>query len=149
MSYSLQQWATCSFTELLLHSSTKQCAHQKCQDLVGREALWSCQNANTMYFTVGPCMHTLHPLGSLAFLATGQVHYGWWLGHLLLGLRWRPSRLVWGRQGEGAWGDCTEGIVQIGQPVVAMGYSYWELMRGISEMYGIKEEELPERCPRS
>lgn len=90
--------------ELLMHSlncsfihlpPTGQCLHQKWCDLTGREALWSCQNQNIMYFPGVLCTNILDTSVFLAFSAIGPgplwVACDWALS---LGLKWKPSRNV-------------------------------------------------------
>lgn len=110
--------------------------------------MWSCQNQNTVYCTGALCMHTLHTSGSLAFLSIEQVHYRWWLG--TFSSDWDGSPPGWGEEGKVRMLKVTvlEGMVQIGELVVVMVYSYWELMIGIPEMDAIRWViwKLPKGC---
>lgn len=48
-----------------------------------------------MLFPGSLCVDVHHTSVSIAFLAIGQVHYGWWvIWYLLLGLKWKPCRNV-------------------------------------------------------
>lgn len=78
---------SCCFTH---SSSTEQLAHQKLQGLVGREALWSCQNASLVFYWGSMYIHT-SPVGVSGILGCRAVV-------ILLRLRWRRSRLVWRRR---------------------------------------------------
>lgn len=75
-------------------SSAEQLAHQKWQDLVGREALWSCQNASLVFYWGSVYVHTspIRVSGILGCRADLLCVV------ILLRLRWRHSRLVWRRR---------------------------------------------------
>lgn len=82
---------SCCFTH---SSSTEQLAHQKWQGLVGREALWSCQNASLVFYWGSMYVHTspIRVSGILGCRAALLCVV------TLLRLRWRRSRLVWRRR---------------------------------------------------
>lgn len=111
MPYSLQKWPTYSFYWVVgsIHSSSaEQLAHQKWQDLVGREALWSCQNASLAPYWGSVYVYIRHPLGSLGILGCRADLL---CVVILFKAEMEALQVRWLKASKDTWGDYIEGMV--------------------------------------